>query len=101
MRYGYFPSHLTTELSIFSVVIFYRLLISLLCLDWHLFLCSIFPMSSTEIAQCNLQPQKTRKVLAEKIAQLNSAIDDVSSQLKADDDLNEVALNAKEVEAAI
>lgn len=58
-------------------------------------------MSSTEIAQCNLQPQKTRKVLAEKIAQLKSAIDDVSSQLKAEDDLNEVALNAKEVEAAI
>lgn len=45
--------------------------------------------------------EKTRKVLAEKIAQLNSAIDDVSSQLKADDDPNEVALNAKEVEAAI
>ncbi|KAL9858982.1 putative thylakoid membrane protein Ssl2009 [Arabidopsis thaliana] len=30
---------------------------------------------------CVYAPQKTRKVLAEKIAQLNSAIDDVSSQL--------------------
>lgn len=30
--------------------------------------------------------QKTRKKLAQKIAELNSAIDDVSSQLKSDDD---------------
>lgn len=43
--------------------------------------------------------QKTWKVLAEKIAKLNSAIDDVSFQLKADP--NEVELNAREVEAAI
>ncbi|GKD26679.1 inner membrane localized protein, partial [Tanacetum coccineum] len=31
-------------------------------------------------------PQKTRQKLAQKIAELNSAIDDVSSQLKSDDD---------------
>ncbi|CAN1781672.1 hypothetical protein LINPERHAP1_LOCUS15529, partial [Linum perenne] len=30
--------------------------------------------------------EKTRKILTEKIAQLNSAIDDVSSQLKTDED---------------
>ncbi|KAI3724705.1 hypothetical protein L2E82_36491 [Cichorium intybus] len=30
--------------------------------------------------------EKTRKKLAQKIAELNSAIDDVSSQLKSDDD---------------
>ena len=30
--------------------------------------------------------QKTRQKLAQKIAELNSAIDDVSSQLKSDDD---------------
>ncbi|GKD66381.1 inner membrane localized protein, partial [Tanacetum coccineum] len=29
---------------------------------------------------------KTRQKLAQKIAELNSAIDDVSSQLKSDDD---------------
>lgn len=58
-------------------------------------------MSCTEIAQRNLQLQKTRKTLAEKIAQLNSAIDDVSLQLKANDDDTEVAVNVDEVEAAI
>lgn len=43
--------------------------------------------------------QKTRKVLAEKIAQLNSAIDDVSSQLKPEDSPN--AVNSDEVESAL
>ncbi|KAL5557694.1 hypothetical protein UlMin_033905 [Ulmus minor] len=46
--------------------------------------------------------EKTRKVLAEKIAQLNSAIDDVSSQLKSEDAPNGVAaVNSDEVEASI
>ncbi|XP_050151690.1 uncharacterized protein LOC126626404 isoform X2 [Malus sylvestris] len=44
-------------------------------------------------------PQKTRKVLAEKIAQLNSAIDDVSGQLRPEDDPDEVPVNSEEVEA--
>ncbi|KVI07670.1 hypothetical protein Ccrd_013975 [Cynara cardunculus var. scolymus] len=35
---------------------------------------------------CIYAPQKTRQKLAKKIAELNSAIDDVSSQLKSDDD---------------
>lgn len=48
---------------------------------------------------CVLLTQKTRKVLAEKIAQLNSAIDDVSSQLKSEDTPNGAALNTDEVEA--
>lgn len=39
--------------------------------------------------------------MAEKIAQLNSAIDDVSLQLKSDVDSDEVAFGAEEVEAAI
>ncbi|CAH2035491.1 unnamed protein product [Thlaspi arvense] len=43
--------------------------------------------------------EKTRKVLAEKIAQLNSAIDDVSSQLKSEDTPNGAALTTDEVEA--
>ncbi|XP_010500214.1 PREDICTED: uncharacterized protein LOC104777632 [Camelina sativa] len=43
--------------------------------------------------------EKTRKVLAEKIAQLNSAIDDVSSQLKSEDTPNGAALSTDEVEA--
>ncbi|KAJ6812759.1 uncharacterized protein M6B38_147235 [Iris pallida] len=44
--------------------------------------------------------EKTRKILTEKIAQLNSAIDDVSSQLRADDDdLNGAAVASDEVEA--
>ncbi|KAJ0466348.1 putative thylakoid membrane protein [Helianthus annuus] len=34
--------------------------------------------------------EKTRQKLAQKIAELNSAIDDVSSQLKTDDDANGV-----------
>ncbi|XP_077246928.1 inner membrane localized protein [Tasmannia lanceolata] len=45
--------------------------------------------------------EKTRKILTEKIAQLNSAIDDVSSQLRADDSPNGAAVNSDEVEAAI
>lgn len=45
--------------------------------------------------------QKTRKVLAEKIAQLNSAIDDVSSQLKSEDTPNGAALSTDEAEATV
>lgn len=52
--------------------------------------------------------EKTRKILAQKIDQLNSAIDDVSSQLRsedspdeADDAPNGAAINSDEMEAAI
>ncbi|KFK29152.1 hypothetical protein AALP_AA7G095500 [Arabis alpina] len=45
--------------------------------------------------------EKTRKVLAEKIAQLNSAIDDVSSQLKSEDAPNGAALSTDEAEATV
>ncbi|KAK1304684.1 hypothetical protein QJS10_CPB11g02172 [Acorus calamus] len=45
--------------------------------------------------------EKTRKILTEKIAQLNSAIDDVSSQLRADDEPNGVAVKSDEVESNI
>ncbi|XP_042493573.1 uncharacterized protein LOC122073113 [Macadamia integrifolia] len=44
--------------------------------------------------------EKTRKILTEKIAQLNSAIDDVSSQLRADDASNG-AVTSDEIEATI
>ncbi|OAY85338.1 hypothetical protein ACMD2_14510 [Ananas comosus] len=44
--------------------------------------------------------EKTRKVLTEKIAQLNAAIDDVSSQLRADDAPNGAAVTSDEIEAA-
>lgn len=44
--------------------------------------------------------QKTRKVLDRKIAQLNSAIDDVSTQLRPEDKSNGVAGDFDEVEAA-
>ncbi|KAJ8498923.1 hypothetical protein OPV22_009475 [Ensete ventricosum] len=44
--------------------------------------------------------EKTRKILTEKIAQLNAAIDDVSSQLRADDEPNGVAVAQDEIEAA-
>ncbi|KAE9613189.1 hypothetical protein Lal_00027501 [Lupinus albus] len=37
--------------------------------------------------------EKTRKVLTEKIAQLSSAIDGVSAQLRTDEDQNESAVN--------
>ncbi|KAK9269829.1 hypothetical protein L1049_025402 [Liquidambar formosana] len=45
--------------------------------------------------------EKTRKILTEKIAQLNSAIDDVSAQLRSDDAPNGTAVNSDEIEAAI
>lgn len=52
--------------------------------------------------------QKTRKILAQKIEQLNAAIDDVSSQLRTEDSPDEsedapngVAINSDEMEAAI
>ncbi|KAB2626257.1 hypothetical protein D8674_017917 [Pyrus ussuriensis x Pyrus communis] len=45
--------------------------------------------------------EKTRKILAEKIAQLNSAIDDVSGQLRSEDDPDEVSVNSEEVEAVV
>ncbi|XP_052188197.1 uncharacterized protein LOC127798692 [Diospyros lotus] len=44
--------------------------------------------------------ERTRKVLEHKIAQLNSAIDDVSAQLSSEDDSDRVAVVAGEVEAA-
>ncbi|KAF5462260.1 hypothetical protein F2P56_018282 [Juglans regia] len=45
--------------------------------------------------------EKTRKVLAEKIAQLNSAIDDVSTQLRSEETPNGADVISDEVEAAI
>ena len=45
--------------------------------------------------------EKTRKILAEKIAQLNSAIDDVSAQLHGDDAPNGAAVASDEIEASI
>ena len=44
--------------------------------------------------------QRTRKILAEKIEQLNSAIDDVSAQLRVDEAPNGTAVAADEIEAA-
>ncbi|XP_022772110.1 uncharacterized protein LOC111314757 isoform X2 [Durio zibethinus] len=44
--------------------------------------------------------EKKRKILTEKIAQLNSAIDDFSGQLRSEDAPNGVAVNADEIEAA-
>ncbi|KAG6644761.1 uncharacterized protein LOC122317761 [Carya illinoinensis] len=45
--------------------------------------------------------EKTRKVLAEKIAQLNSAIDDMSTQLRSEETPNGVDVISDEVEAAL
>lgn len=45
--------------------------------------------------------EKTRKVLAEKIAQLNSAIDGVSTQLQSEEAPNGVDVLSDEAEAAI
>ncbi|KAJ4964897.1 hypothetical protein NE237_016746 [Protea cynaroides] len=45
--------------------------------------------------------EKTRKILAEKIAQLNSAIDDVSAQLHTEDTPNGVAVASDEIEAPL
>ncbi|XP_015889570.3 uncharacterized protein LOC107424318 [Ziziphus jujuba] len=45
--------------------------------------------------------QKSRKILNDKIEQLNSAIDEVSAQLRADHDPNGAAANPNEIEASI
>ncbi|XP_023912026.1 uncharacterized protein LOC112023636 [Quercus suber] len=45
--------------------------------------------------------EKTRKELAKKIAQLNSAIDDVSGQLQSDEAPNGANVISDEIEAAI
>lgn len=43
--------------------------------------------------------QKKRKLLTDKIAQLNAAIDDVSSQLRTDEEPNGSAVYLNEMEA--
>ncbi|XP_009595873.1 uncharacterized protein [Nicotiana tomentosiformis] len=45
--------------------------------------------------------EKQRKKLAEKIDQLNSAIDDISTQLRSDDTPNGAAVNSDDVEAIV
>ncbi|KAI4314667.1 hypothetical protein L6164_027555 [Bauhinia variegata] len=45
--------------------------------------------------------EKTRKILTEKIAQLNTAIDEVSSQLRADGSSNGSAASSDEIEASV
>uniref|UniRef100_M1AM95 Localized to the inner membrane of the chloroplast n=1 Tax=Solanum tuberosum TaxID=4113 RepID=M1AM95_SOLTU len=45
--------------------------------------------------------EKQRKKLAEKIDQLNSAIDDISTQLRSDDTPNGAAVNSDDVEAVV
>ncbi|XP_057516991.1 uncharacterized protein LOC130798130 [Amaranthus tricolor] len=45
--------------------------------------------------------EKTRKILTEKIEQLNSAIDDVSSQLRSEGSPNGAAVNSDELEATV
>ncbi|KAF2291678.1 hypothetical protein GH714_028083 [Hevea brasiliensis] len=44
--------------------------------------------------------EKTRKVLSEKIQQLNSAMDEVSAQLHTDDSSNGTAVNSDEIQAS-
>ncbi|CAK9178297.1 unnamed protein product [Ilex paraguariensis] len=45
--------------------------------------------------------ERTRKILADKIEQLNSAIDDVSTQLRQEDTPNGEAVKSDEIEAII
>ncbi|KAL6952758.1 hypothetical protein U1Q18_050136 [Sarracenia purpurea var. burkii] len=45
--------------------------------------------------------ERTRKILTEKIAQLNAAIDDVSSQLRTDDAPNGAAVNPDELKPSL
>lgn len=45
--------------------------------------------------------EKQRKILTEKIAQLNDAIDDISNQLRSGDAENGAAANLDEVESVI
>ncbi|KAI3465468.1 hypothetical protein Pfo_022131 [Paulownia fortunei] len=45
--------------------------------------------------------EKQRKKLAEKIEQLNSAIDNVSNQLRSEEPPNEAAVNADDIEALV
>ncbi|KAL0352531.1 UNVERIFIED_CONTAM: hypothetical protein Scaly_1641800 [Sesamum calycinum] len=50
---------------------------------------------------CVYAPQKQRKKLAEKIDQLNAAIDNVSSQLRSEDPPSEGAVSADDIEAVV
>ncbi|KAJ6305228.1 hypothetical protein OIU76_002460 [Salix suchowensis] len=45
--------------------------------------------------------EKTRQVLSDKIAQLNSAIDEVSAQLHPEDAPNGIAVASDEIQASI
>nr|POE62449.1 hypothetical protein CFP56_26380 [Quercus suber] len=61
---------------------------------------------SSEKSPCSAPPipavvPRTCKILIEKIAPLNSAIDDVSAQLHGDDAPNGVAVNSDEVGASM
>lgn len=46
-------------------------------------------------------PQKQRKKLAEKIEQLNSAIDNVSNQLRSEEAPNGAAVGSDDIEALV
>lgn len=45
--------------------------------------------------------QRKRKILEEKIANLNAAIDDASAHFRSEDGPNGVAVNSGEIESAI
>lgn len=89
----------------FSTTITCQNLKLILDIETVMFLISqCFPFQSH--IMCVFASQKTRKVLAEKIAQLNSAIDGVSGQLRSEEDPDEVPVSAEsadeaEAEAAI
>ena len=42
--------------------------------------------------------QKTRKLVEDKIAQLNSDLDDISSRFRSEDAPNEVTVDANEIQ---
>ena len=73
--------HLLTIIDIVLVIIFFKKK-CLQCID---------------IALVVWWLQRTHKILTEKIAQLNSAIDDVSAQLHGDDAPNGATVNSDEV----
>lgn len=92
--YYYFFPQLTFHLNLYMVPIIFREK-------------DLVPFSASHLSLANklviypAKQQKTRKILSEKIAQLNSAIDDVSAQLRAEDGPNGAAVASDEVEAAL
>lgn len=82
------------------------------CITYSSIVCCIIALTYPGVASFPYYPsfwhncilsysQRQRKKLAEKIEQLNSAIDNVSNQLQSDEPPNGAAVNVDDMEALI